>query len=103
MGPNATASHMTFQQIWNESQGNINLGSLLQELPVLRGAMRKEAGEPAHDKAVAAVAQAEEAANNNDGPGVMEHLQNAGKWAWDMATKLGLNVATEALKKALGL
>lgn len=103
MGPNAKASHMTFQQIWNAGQGDINLGSLAQELPVLRAAMRKEAAEPAHDKAVAAVAEAEEAAKDNDGPGVMGQLHKAGKWAWEMATKLGLNVATEALKKALGL
>ena len=103
MGPNAKASQMTFQQIWNAGQGDINLGTLAQELPALRTAMRKEAAEPAHDKAVAAVAEAEEAAKDNDGPGVMEQLHKAGKWAWEMASKLGLNVATEALKKALGL
>jgi hypothetical protein len=103
MGPHAKASHINFQQFWKESQGNINLGSLLQELSVLRGAMRKEATEPGHDKAVAAVAEAEEAARENDGPGALEKLQKAGKWAWEMAIKLGLNVATEALKKALGL
>jgi hypothetical protein len=31
-----------------------------------------------------------------------QHLKNAGRWALDVATKIGVNLATEALKKALG-
>lgn len=103
IGPNAKASQMTFQQIWNSSQGDINLCSLAQELPVLRSAMRKDAVEPAHDKSIVAISEAEEAAKDNDGRGVMEQLNKAGKWAWEIASKLGLIVATDALKKALGL
>jgi hypothetical protein len=102
MGPNAKASNMTFQQIWQQSQSDIDLPALAQELGTLRRAMRKEADEPSHDKAVAEVGAAEEAAQKADGPSVVKHLKNAGKWALDVATKIGVNVATEALKKSLG-
>ncbi len=35
-------------------------------------------------------------------PLVLQHLKNAGKWALDVATKIGVSVASEALKKSLG-
>jgi AbiTii len=102
MGPRAEASHMTFQQIWQQSQGNIDLAALAGELATLRKAMRQEAEEPFHDKAVAEIGEAQEAAQNHDGPKVLQHLKNGGKWALDVATKIGVNLATEALKKSLG-
>ena len=43
MGPHSRASNMTFQQIWQQSQSNIDLETLSDELATLRGAMRKEA------------------------------------------------------------
>jgi hypothetical protein len=72
------------------------------ELATLRQAMRKEAEEPFHDRAVAEVGEAQEAAQNHDGPRALQHLKNAGPWALDVATKIGVNLATEVLKKAFG-
>jgi hypothetical protein len=102
MGPHSKASHITFQQIWQQTQSSIDLETLSGELATLRRAMRHEAEEPSHDKAVAEVGAAEEAAQNGDGPLVLQHLKNAGKWALDVATKIGVSVASEALKKSLG-
>jgi hypothetical protein len=34
---------------------------------------------------------------------VIEYLAKAGKWALEAATKIGVSVATEALKKSLGM
>lgn len=102
MGPHSKASNMTFQQIWQQSQSDIDLGRLSSELATLRKAMRKEAEEPSHDKAVAEIGSAEEAAQKGEGPVVLQHLKNAGQWALDVATKIGVSVASEALKKSLG-
>jgi hypothetical protein len=81
MGPHAKASNMTFQQIWQQSQANIDLAALASELATLRKAMRQEAKELSHDKALAEIAAAEEAAQNHDGPKMLQHLKNAGQWA----------------------
>jgi hypothetical protein len=102
MGPHSKASNMSFQQIWQQSQGDIDLVALTGELATLRKAMRKEAEEPSHDKSVAEIGLAEEAAQKADGPSVLKHLKGAGKWALEIASKIGVNLATEAIKKSLG-
>ena len=102
MGPHSKVSNMTFQQIWQQTQSSIDLETPSGELAPLRRAMRHAAEELSHDKAVAEVGAAEEAAQNGDGSLVLQHLKNAGKWALDVATKIGVSVASEALKKSLG-
>ncbi|MFN9199370.1 MAG: hypothetical protein ACK5WR_14980 [Planctomycetaceae bacterium] len=100
MGPNANASNMTFQQIWQQIQADIDLPALAVELATLRKAMRNEAEAPSHDSAVAEIGAAEEAIKKADGPGMLKHLHNAGKWALDVATKIGLSAASEAIRKS---
>ncbi len=102
-GRNAHVHDVTFQQMWNQAGGNINLGKLADELSQLRDAMKKEASSRDQDRAVGEIAAAEEAARDNDGPTALERLKAAGKWALDVATKIGVGVATAALKSALGL
>lgn len=103
MGPGAHAQDMTFNQIWNEMQGQVDLGKLAEDLSALRQAMKQEALEPEQDLAVAEIARAEQAAKANDGSKVVEHLKSAGKWALDVATKIGTSVAVEAIKGATGM
>ena len=38
-----------------------------------------------------------------EGPAVMEHLKNAGKWVLDFASKVGASLVAEVTKKALGM
>ena len=78
------------------------MAALTGELATLRRTMRKEAEEPSHDKAVAEIGAAEEAAQKADGPNVLKHLKGTGKWALEIASKIGVNLATEAIKKSLG-
>ena len=49
------------------------------------------------DKAIGAVADAEE----GDGPAALRYLKGAGTWAFGIAAKIIVPVATEALKKAM--
>jgi len=100
VGKNAHAHDMTFQQAWNQS--NIDLLQLAEELTRLRAAMKQETqGTREQDKAIVAVADAEEAAVKGDGPTVLQYLKTAGTWAFGVAEKIGVSVAAEAIKRAM--
>jgi hypothetical protein len=103
IGPGATASQIAFQQVWNQLQGSTKVEELATELSALRTAMRSAASEPEHELSIGAVAAAEAAANAGDGVRTLEYLKKAGTWALDVATKIGLNIASSALKGSLGL
>ena len=101
IGPNAQVHDMTFNQIWNQIQGSIELLKLAEELSRLRRAMKQEAIEPEQDIAISEVAKAEQAAKSGNGPKVLEHLKSAGKWALDVATKIGTSLTVEVIKKSI--
>jgi hypothetical protein len=103
MGPLAHAHDMTFNQISAKHLGHIDMRTLAVELSSLRREMRQAASEPEQDIAVGQVAAAERAAQKGDTSGVLRHLKGAGKWAFDVATKIGVSVASEAIKKSAGL
>jgi hypothetical protein len=100
VGDGATASNFT--QVWQSSASNIDLSSLAEELAILREALRSQAQEPGHFTALSEITSAENAAREGNGPVVLEHLKKAGTWVWDVATKIGIGVATAAAKAALG-
>lgn len=103
VGPHSTAKDINFSQVWNNSSNQLNLEILAEELAELRKHLRELAKEPEHDISVAAIAEAEVAAKSSDGPKTLEYLARAGKWALEAATKIGVSVTTEALKKSLGM
>jgi HEAT repeat protein len=102
-GHKAHAHDLTFNQIWNQVGDRINLSELAEELAELRLKLKKDAIEPEHDISIGAIASAESSAKNGNGPETLEFLSKAGKWALDVAIKIGVPVATEALKTASGL
>jgi hypothetical protein len=98
VGPGAHAHDNTFQQI----QGGIDLPKLAEELGRLRKAMKAEAaGTREQDTAIGAVADAEDAASRRDGPAAVRYLKSAGTWTLGIAEKIGVSLATEAIKKAM--
>lgn len=102
-GPHATASHIDFIQLWQTGQSSMDLKVIAEELARLRSQMRLSSSEPSQDVATAAVAQAEIAARQGDGPKMLEWLAKSGKWAFDTASQIGVGLAAAALGKALGL
>jgi hypothetical protein len=99
-GPNAHAHDMTFQQVQNQSP--LDLPRLAEELAKLHAAMKRETGGTREqDKAIVAVADAEEAASKGDGPTVLRYLKTAGTWTLGIAEKIGVAVAAEAIKRAM--
>ena len=89
------------QQIWNQVQGQIDLPGFARELEDLKKQLKEEAETPEQFQIVADVAAAETEAKAGNGPKVIEYLKKAGSWAFDTATKIGVNVAAEVIKKTL--
>lgn len=103
VGPGSQAHGITVNQIWNQVEGSIPLDQLGTELALLRQAMKKEATDPEQDVAIGAVAAAERASNSGNGPEALKFLRTAGKWGLDVAEKIGVGVATAAIKSVVGL
>jgi hypothetical protein len=103
VGPRAHAHDLTFNQIWNQVQNKLDLTQLANELQKLHEVLEREATEPSQKLAAGAVAAARQSARQKDGPKALEYLKTAGTWALGVAEKIGVDVATEALKGALGL
>lgn len=101
VGPNARIDNQTNTQQWAQASGNLDLNALAKELGTLRAALRVEGKDLEHDQALASVAAAEAAAKVNDGAAALKHLKAAGKWAFDVATKIGTTVAAKAIEGAL--
>ena len=98
VGPGAHAYDNTFQQV----QGSVNLPRLAEELVQLRKAMKSQStGTREEDKAIGAVADAEDAATKGDSSGALRYLKPAGTWALEIAEKIGVPLAIEVLKKTI--
>jgi uncharacterized protein YjbI with pentapeptide repeats len=94
-----------YKKIWLESQESTDgyRDKLIMELSELREALKNKSYTIEQDQAVGEIADAEKAAKSGDGPGAIKHLKSAGKWVLDVSTNLGTNIATELLKKSMGL
>lgn len=103
VGPNAKAENMHFIQVLLSGIDGHDLGELAGELETLRGSLLTEAKSAEQVAAVADVAAAEEAAKKGDAKGVLARLKSAGRWAFDVATKIGTTVAAKAIEKSIGL
>jgi hypothetical protein len=99
VGDNAQASNNTFNT-WNQSGGDLK--ALAGELAQLRAELGKQAKSAEEFESAAAVAKAEDAAQKGDGSAAFDYLKSAGKWALEAATSIGIPVAIQAIKTALG-
>ncbi len=104
VGPNAQAYDMTFNQIGSQIEKSVDLMQLANELSQLRQEMMKASKDDVeHIIAIGDVAKAEQAAKAKDSAKVAESLKSAGKWTLDIASKIAVPVAIEALKLAIDI
>jgi len=103
VGPRATATNVNFNNQAAQIASQLDMKILGPELERLRSELVKEAKDASHYEAIAAVAKAEEATKKGDGVGAVAALKTAGKWALDIATKIGVSVAEKAIQGAIGL
>ena len=80
---------------------DLDLSALAIELATLRAEMRRIGTDVEHDQALVSIGAAEQAAKKGDLTNVAGHLKAAGKWALDTATKIGVQVASKALERAI--
>jgi hypothetical protein len=102
VGRNVRMTNVTVNQTQNQAPA-VDLPVLANELATLRAEMKKQATEPEQDVSVGAVAAAEAAAKKGDESSALQHLADAGKWALDLAVKIGVPVAIDAIRRSAGL
>jgi hypothetical protein len=103
VGPGAQASDINFSQVWQELSGDVDLDKLSIELGEIRLALKKEQESAENDIAAGEIASAEIAAKEGQGLKVLEHLKKAGKSILSISEKIGTMIATELIKKSIGI
>jgi hypothetical protein len=101
IGSNARAER--FKQQADRRQISVDLSALAVELDLLRQKLAQEATSAADSQAVAEIHAAVEAAGAGDEPLIRRHLARAGRWALEVAERIGTELAAAALRRALGL
>lgn len=99
-GENAQASNFTLA--WQQQAGKVDLAALAGELGRLQIALHAEANTSDKLAHLTAVAQAKEAAEAGDGPGVLGYLAKTGKWSLSIAEKIGVGLAVAMIKSLIG-
>lgn len=102
VGPNSSAKKNTFKQINYSLPENTNYEELSLELVKLKKRLIENASTPEHYIAIAEVTKAEEASKSKDGNKVVKSLLTAGKWVFNVATDIGVNIVAEIINKQMG-
>lgn len=89
------------QQVGADLTG-VDLAHLARELDQLRAALKAAATQPQHDVEVAAIAEAQLAAEAGDTDSVRAGLAKATKWALGVASTIGTSVAAAVITAVLG-
>jgi hypothetical protein len=100
-GPKAKAKEFTQQA--DQRQMAVDLPALAAELDTLKQALIQEATSAEEYMAVAEIQAAKEAASDGDESTIWRHLANSGRWAFDVAVRIGAEMAAAALNRALGI
>jgi hypothetical protein len=102
-GPNSQASSNVFQQVWSQNQEKIDVNALHNELSKLRNTLKESANSPEEIVELSAIAEAEIAAKNGEGPKIFEYLSKAGKWSLNVAEQIGVEIAAAVIRQSLGI
>ena len=103
VGSNAISTNNSFQQINYKIPEDLDFDKLHSQLGTLRENLATKAKSPEEFKAIGEVAEAELASKDKDGNKVIKHLKGAGKWVFDTAKDIGVDVVTELIKKQMEL
>lgn len=105
-GPNARVNLNSVDNSTNTvSYVSQNMECLVDQLAQLRTALVSQARDAEHYVAIGSLSSAEIAAKSGDPSKVTQALSmigTAGKWVLEVAKEIGVEVASEALKKSMG-
>jgi len=102
-GPNAHVHDLSLAQHQGTPTTSFDLTRLSGELDILKAELAKSATDRDHYAAIVAVSDAASEARAGKGPDALEKLKGVGKWTLEIASKIGVSVASEAIKHALGI
>jgi hypothetical protein len=103
LNPGAKAKDFKVEQTFNEAAQSPDLEELALRLKALHEALQLEPSAPEKPAAMKAVAAAEEEAKKGNRKRTLDLLADAGKWTFDVATKIGEDVVAAAIKTAMGI
>jgi hypothetical protein len=99
----AHVHHVNLTQTWNQIRSTVDLAELAGQLSSLRAELLKRAHHPEHYTEIGAISSAEIEAKTGNGSKMLEYLSKAGRWTFEVATKVGVTLAADVLKEALGI
>jgi hypothetical protein len=103
VGPGAHVHNVSFQQQVHSADSDINASVLATQLETLQAELAKQASERDHYAALVAVSDAAADAREGKTASAVAKLAVVGRWVADIASKIGVSVAAEAIKQATGL
>jgi len=101
VGSKAKAIKNNFQQLNYSIPKDLDYDKLAEELATLKDNLKSKASSADEFKAVGEIVDAENAAKNKKGKKVIKHLMNGGKWVFDTAKDIGIEVVAEIINKQM--
>ena len=103
VGDHAVVHHLTVNGVFPEQKDVPDIASLAAQLEQLRQAMQQQAGGAEQFMEIGVVATAEVEAKKGNWDGVLNALKAAGKWTLGIARDIGVDIASEVIRKTAGL
>jgi len=97
VGSKSKASKNSFQNVNITIPKNLNFDKLIEELYKLKSELVSKAESADNYMAIAEVTSATKAAKKNKGKKVVKHLINAGKWTFNTAKDIGVEVVANLI------
>lgn len=103
VGNNASSHNNSFQQVNHTAPENFNFEALIPELEKLKKALKEKADTPEEFMSISKVAEAETAVKEKNYGKLVENLKAGGKWVFDTAKDIGVNVIAAVISKQMGI
>jgi len=100
IGQNSTGTVNTFTHCWARMESEVDLKELGHQLEILRMEFRKSATTRQDDVQLGLLAEAEDAAESNDGPRVLKALSSVGRAILETAERIGTDIAAKVIVEA---
>jgi len=101
IGRNASGAINFYQQQWQQIENSVDLETLVTQLEQLRQELQRNATSRDDFKQLGLIAEAEEYAEKHDGGKVLEALSKTGRALFQLAEKIGAEVAAKVILKSL--
>jgi hypothetical protein len=92
---------MQCQQHWNNLKDIIDISALHNQLNILIDKLQKTATTEEELNNLAKLATARQELKKANGPGMIKYLRRTGRWVFETATNLGLNVVAQILSQRI--